>query len=442
MRSALTVTLATTLALTRITQVAPIAHASPVDLFGFGARGQGLAGAIGATADGFESVYYNPAGLGFSERPSFALGYQVATFDLRYGIGDQALAAAEAIDAPALNIGFSVPIPFGGALKDRLALGLGFTIPQTSILIADIERPADPSFVLVENRAQTVSIQAALAVRITDFLALGIGTIALAELEGEIEVAPNAAGRLGSKVRDQLVADYAPVAGVMLRLLPFSPPATEDAPARRLFGLSLALTYRGESRADFELPITADLGESFGIPIPEILVRGTAQYDPAEVALELAARPLAELSFSLGATWERWSTFPLPIAYAAVPEGTPPQPPPGFDDVFSFKLGLESELAITPELALLPRLGFSFAPSPVPAQTGFHNHLDMDRTIVALGLGLRWGRVRFDLAAQLHDLAERTSRKAAATPEDNPGFPSLTGTGHILFGAIELGITL
>ena len=416
--------------------------ASPVDLFGFGARGQGLAGAIGASAEGFESVYYNPAGLAFGRRPSFSLGYQVGAFDLRAGIGDGPLEPAEALGAPALGIGFSVPIPFGGVLTERLALGLGFTIPQTSILIADIERPADPTFLLVENRAQTVSIQAALGIRISDWLALGVGTIALAELDGEIEVAPNAAGRIGSRVKDELVADYAIVTGVMLRFLPRDLPGAGEAPLRRVHGLSFALTYRGESRADFNLPITADLGESFGIPIPEITVRGTAQFDPAELALEVSGRPLDVLTVSGGLTFERWSTFPLPIAYAAVPEGTPPQPLPGFEDVFSVKLGLEGDLPLASDVRLLPRAGFNFAPTPVPEQAGFHNHLDSDRMIFALGVGLRWGRVRLDLAGQLHDLAERTSTKALGTPEDNPGFPSITGTGHILFGAVELGVEL
>ncbi len=411
------------------------ALASPVDLFGYGARGQGLAGAIGATAEGAESVYYNPAGLAFGTRPSFAIGYQLGSFDLRYGVGDGEMQTSEALDAPALSLGFAVPIPFGGILEDRLALGFGFVIPQTSILIADIERPADPTFLIVENRAQTVSIQAALSFRINDALCLGIGTIALAELDGAIDVAPNAAGRIGAKVTDELIADYALVAGVMLRLLP------RELEARRVYGLALGLTYRGESIAEFNLPITADLGESFGIPIPEITVRGVASYDPSEVSLEATLRPIDQLSVALGATWEQWSTFPLPLAYAAVPEGTPPQPLPNFEDVFSFKIGLEGDIALGDDFRLLPRFGFSYAPSPVPDQTGFHNHLDSDRMIFALGIGARWGRVRLDIAAQLHDLAERTSTKVDA-PETNPGFPSITSTGHFLFGAIELGVEL
>jgi long-chain fatty acid transport protein len=415
--------------------VAPGVSASPVDLFGFGARGQALAGALGADAEGFESVYYNPAGLAFARRPSFSLGYQSASFDLRYGIGDAALAASPTRDAPALSIGFGVPLAFGGALKDRLALGLGFTIPQTSILIADIARPGEPSFVVLENRAQTVSIQASLGVRISDAFAVGIGTIALAELAGEIAVLPNESGRIGSRVKDELVADYALVAGVVGRFLPF---ATGRGTRH---GLSLALTYRSESRAEFDLPITADLGESFNIPIPNLTVHGIAQYDPAELSFEVAVTPVEAVAISAGITWERWSTYPLPIAYAAVPAGTPPQPLPDFNDTWAMKLGVEGTLAIG-DLTLRPRAGFAFEPSPTPEQVGFHNHLDGDRMILGVGLGLRWGQFRLDLAGQVHDVAEHTSTKVEGTPTTNLGAPSITSTGHILFGSIELGVEL
>jgi long-subunit fatty acid transport protein len=156
----------------------------------------------------------------------------------------------------------------------------------------------------------------------------------------------------------------------------------------------------------------------------------------------VTGRPLDFLAFSAGITFEAWSSFPLPIAYAAVPEGTPPQPPPGFEDVISVKLGVEGDFALGRDVALLPRLGLAYQPSPVPAQTGFHNHLDSDRVLLALGAGLRWGRLRLDVAGQLHDLAARTSTKTAGTPQDNPGFPSIRGSGHILFAAVELGIEL
>jgi len=428
---------ASTLALAACLVLAPrLATASPVDLFGFGARGEGMAGAVQATATGFESVYYNPAGLAFDLRPSFALGYQYGVLALEVN-GEP----FEALDTPALNIGFGVPIPFGGALAQRVSLGLGFTIPQTSILVADIEAPGAPTFVVVENRAQTVSVQGALAFRLADGLALGVGAIALAELDGAIAVGPNAAGRLGSKVRDELVADYALVTGLIVRPLAFDDCVDNDE------RLAVSLTYRGESRADFDLPITADLGDDFAIPIPELAVSGTAQYDPAEVSLEVAGRPLPWLLVAVGVTWEAWSTFPLPIGYSAVPEGTPPQPDPGFVDTLALRLGAEATFTIGDDLALVPRLGFAFEPSPVPDQRGFHNHLDGDRTILGLGLGVRIGAVRFDLAGQWHALARRTSVKDPDDPlagpaSGNVGSPSITSRGDLWLFAVEVGLTL
>ena len=62
--------------------------------------------------------------------------------------------------------------------------------------------------------------------------------------------------------------------------------------------------------------------------------------------------------------------------------------------------------------------------------------------ILGVGLGLRWGQFRLDLAGQVHDVAEHTSTKVEGTPTTNLGAPSITSTGHILFGSIELGVEL
>ncbi len=405
-----------------VSMAASPAWASPVDLFGFGARGVGLAGTIVSMPRGFESIYYNPSGLAFERRASVGLGYQFGALHLEVD-GQE----VNTRDIPALTIGFAVPLPLGGPLAERLSLGLGFVIPQTSILVTDIERPSEPSFPVLANRAQTVSIQAALGIRITDWLAVGVGTIALAALDGEIIVEPNAAGRIGSRVRDELMADYALVAGALVRPLD---------------NLQFGIQGRTESKADFNLPLRADLGEQFTIPIPTIEIRGTAQYDPAQVTFEASGRPLPWLTVAAGIRWENWATFPMPIAYSAVPEGTAPQPKPNFHDTIAFNLGIELDLELAKDVHLLPRCGFRFEPSPAPAQTGFHNHLDSDRAIGAIGLGLRWGQFRFDMAGQYHDLATRKHTKVAGTPDTNPGFPTIEGSGHLLMGSFELGIEL
>lgn len=401
----------------------PPAAASPVDLFGLGARAQAMAGAVLATTRGYEATYYNPAGLAFERRPSVALGFQSASFDLE--VNGQ---PARARDASALVIGFSVPIPFGDVLEDRLTLGLAFTIPSGSILIADIKRAGTPSFIVLENRAQTVSVLGALGIRLTDELSIGVGALALASLHGAIRVEPGPSGALGTRVRDELRADYAAIVGVSARPTPW---------------LDLALTWRQASTAAFELPITADLGDSFGIPLPELDVRGTAQYDPAEVAFEAAFRPTCGLVVAADVVWQRWSAFPLPLAYTAATPTTPPQPKPDLHDTVSLRLGAELDLPVTGDLHLIPRAGVSWEPSPVPEQTGLHNHLDGDRAVLALGVGVRWGSLRLDLAGQLHSVAERTSRKdPALVGAENAGYPSITSRGTVLEGSIELGVEL
>ncbi|TNF26973.1 MAG: hypothetical protein EP329_20290 [Deltaproteobacteria bacterium] len=403
----------------------PSADASPVDLFGLGARGLAMAGAVDSTAGGFEATYYNPAGLAFDRRPSFALGYQSASFDLT--LNGEARAARE---APVLTIGFGVPLPLGEPLKDRLALGLAFAIPQSAILIADIPRPGAPSFVIVENRAQTVSVLGALAVRVSRELSVGVGALALAELTGDIAVAPNEEGKLGTRVKDELLADYALIAGAAYRPTPW---------------IDLSLTWRSASTARFSLPITADLGESFGIPLPRLDVSGTAQYDPAELAVGVGARPAPWLLAAVSGVWQRWSAFPQPVAYTAVPEGTPAQPPPDFHDTVSVRLGFEGRFRLADDVTLLPRLGASLEPTPVPDQTGFHNHIDGNRVVLALGAGVLIGPVRVELAGQAHLIGERTSTKDPALvpdPATNPGAPTITGSGTIFVGALQLGLDL
>lgn len=418
------------LALTTSLLLATPAAASAPDLFGYGARGQALAGAIVSEPHDHAAVYYNPAALAFATRPGIALGYQLATFDLR--IDDVAQATR---DATATVIGFNLPLPLGGALSHRIALGGGFVIPTNSVLIADIPRPGDPTFALIANRAQTVTLQAAIGVRALDDLALGVGFIALSALDGAIDVAPNPEGRIGSEARDQLIAHYAPVVAIAARL-----PAD----------LRLGAVWRGESAARFELPINADLGERFPLPIPTLQIEGVAQYDPAQLAAELGWRH-DTVRLAAGATWKWWSAFPAPIAYTAVPADFPAQPGPGYDDAIEVRAGVEwlPVIDAIEEWRFAARAGYQYAPSPAPEQRGLHALLDSDRHLFAVGGGIGWDRLRLDVALQWHHLVERSHRKDPAAiaaagydPEDHPGMPSLSHHGSIVGVSVELGVTL
>ena len=104
-------------------------EASPLELFGFGARSPGLAGAGVADPDGFASVYVNPAGLARITRQRFTLGSAGTNFDLKIDGDDAGVKSGTAI-----ILGGAVPIPFGGALANRVVIGLGFHIPNKALV--------------------------------------------------------------------------------------------------------------------------------------------------------------------------------------------------------------------------------------------------------------------------------------------------------------------
>jgi len=391
------------------------ARASALDLFGYGARGMAMGGAAATTSFGHAAVYYNPGALGFEEARSFSLGYQHAVFDLRFE-GE----AADAPQAPAALIGFGIPLPLGGFLERRLALGAAFVIPFGSVLVADVPRPGEPSFVLLQNRAQTVSLQLAMGLRLCDAFAVGAGFIALAELGGGIKVAPNETGRIGSTVHDELLADYAPAIGALAKLGRQS---------------RAALVFRGESKASFSLPLEANLGETVPLPIPKLDITGVAQFDPRQVAFELSGQPpgAEALTVAAGATWKQWSRYPNPIVFTAIRPGDPPQPAPGFADTIVPRVGAEAVVQAG-ELTLKPRLGYAYEPSPVPPQVGFHDYLDNTRHVAGGGLGLAWRQLRLDLAVQWHHLMGRVEHKADDT--------TLKHVGDIVAWGAELGVVL
>lgn len=392
------------------------ARGSALDLFGYGARGLSMAGAAATTAEGHAAVYYNPGALGFERHRTFSLGYQHAIFDLNAN-GEP----ADAPGAPALLIGMGIPLPLGGFMAERLTLGAAFVIPFGTVLLAQVPRPGEASFALLESRAQTVSLQLGAGLRLTDGLSIGAGFIALAELGGGIKVAPNETGRIGSTVRDELLADYAPTGGVLARF-------SEDVAA--------ALVFRGESKATFSLPLDANLGESFPLPVPELDITGVAQYDPRQLAFELSGRPPGlPVRVAGGATWKQWSDYPNAIVFTAVRPGDAPQPEPAFRDTWVPRMGAEATFDVG-ELRLMPRAGYAFEPSPVPLQTGFHTTLDNNRHIVGLGVGLAWSTLRLDVGGQWQNLPMRVDRKATGERT------AYRHAGDIFAWGVDLGVHL
>jgi long-chain fatty acid transport protein len=400
------------------------ARASTLDIFGFGGRSPGLAGTGVATADDYDATFLNPAGLAGAHRKRATLG-------LLYGSFDLVLAGQRTATAPARGsvIGGVVPMPLGGALKDRVGLGFGFYVPLDTLNKASAPFPGEPSFALLATRSQVIAIQVAVGVRVRAHLAIGVGVIALAALRGNIDVTTDAAGRFTTFSEERLVTQFAPVVGVRQAL-----------PAHDLI---LGATFRAPSRSDYDIAVTTDLGDAIPLTLPPIRIAGNAQYDPLTVATEAAWRARPDLLASLQLQYQRWSAFPLPTQNAVA--GAAPQAPPGFHDTVVPRLSLEYTRAIGPT-TLAGRVGYAFLWSPAPEMRGRQSLLDNNRHLAALGLGWtdRRSPVRIDVWVQAQYLQFRRHTKDAGLfePGDALPFMTISTRGHVFATGVTVGVDL
>jgi long-chain fatty acid transport protein len=356
------------------------AGASEPEMFGMGARSAGMAATGVADAEGYEATYVNPAGLVGPTARRLTLGYVHAGYDLSL---DGMHRPVDATDG--LVLGADLPIPFGGVLRDRVALGLGFYFPFGVVNRARAPFPDEPRLALLDTRTQVVSVLVAGGFHVHRRVDIGVGVLALAALVGTISIA-DLGGRISTIAEEQLTTSLAPIVGIRVRALPW---------------LRLGAVFRGESKSTYDIEITNRLGAALPLTLPTLRIAGTAQFDPMQAAVEGAFAPLGWLTINAGVTWKHWSAFDLPTQNATL--GAPPQPAPGFHDTAVPRVAAEAT-AHWRTLALQARAGYYFewsgANGPVL--------LDADRHVLTFGAGLTWHSrlttLQIDLFAQWHHL--------------------------------------
>lgn len=412
--------------------VARPAHASPEDVFGFGPRTMAMGGAGAALGRGFEAVWGNPALLSAERQRELNLGFLGSVFDLR---------APDRIDyhpTAGSFIGAVLPVPFGGVLKDRVTVGLGYFTPFDVIVRGRILYPERPQFLLADRTA-SVAVQVALGVDVGYGFRVGAGFAALAALTGSVLVATDASGRIGTTVDDTLVAAYGPLVGVSYE--------------RK--GYRAGLTFRGELSGRFNVVIDVrDLGQ---IVVPPLNISGLAQYDPMQFALEVA-RIKGPWHVVAGVTMKRWSAYPGPIeATVRCPDidpdtGEPATEPCGalvpapvnYSNTVVPRIGVERVLEPARTVSMTLRAGYFLEMSPAPEQTKEANLYDNTRSVFGLGYGIElkppMPRLRFDVATQVQVLHPQTHTKEAGVSPDNPGAPEVRTSGFVFAGAATVGV--
>ncbi len=401
-------------------------EASPLELYGFGARSSAMAGSGVASANSFDAVYLNPAGLSRIRTRYIAGGFSYGQLSLELDGAD-----AGAGDTVATTFGLVLPLPLGGALRDRLTIGFGIQVPRNAIARARAPQLGEPVFALLDSRSEIVGLQLGLGVTINESWSVGAGMLALATLVGDIEVRVDGAGRFITRSEQSLKSDFSPVLGVR-----YAQPGKD---------WRTGLTLRASSQAGFDIEITNSLGDSLPLTLPVFQIVGAPQYDPASAAVEVVYRLYPDLDLGLQLDYKRWSAYPLPTQNPIASRDM--LPGAGFRDTVVPRLSVEYQHAFG-ATQISARAGYAFFYSPAPEMKGAQSLLDNDRHLGTTGLGFAWPESDYpfeiDLWMQWHQLVSRRHTKDATLFDPNSELPfdSIRGSGRIVIGGFTLGVPL
>ena len=359
------------------------AVASTLELYGFGPRAIGLAGAVEASSNGALTTWDNPALLGSLRHPQGGL---IGTALLPAMQIAQARGHAQwpaALPGNALLGSLAVASPVGGIFAERVGVGLALHIPMnvpTSIASRDASQPQVP---LYEGLASRLVVAIGVGWQVTDWLAVGATGQLLARLDGGGEFRLSALDRrfTDQRLNVDLISRVTATLGAVL------------TPHRRL---RLATVWRDEASVRYRIPLTVSVAEVGDIRMD---VAGVGLWSPMSLALSAQWTLAPRWRLMASARWERWSTIPalapaisltIDDASLARQSGVPAsviarmQTLPvalAASDIVQPRVGIEGVLR--PWLQL--RGGLGFRPSPLPRATGSANYLDANSILAGVG---------------------------------------------------------
>lgn len=400
---------------------ATTAHATTLELYGFGARAAALGNTSEAIADDFYAAYSNPANLALAKHIHFGFGVE-AVWN-RFGIdrlgGHTQWPSQLPKDNYLAQLGISTPLP--GWLQDRAAVAVAVHVPLGGPTRLDSLDHRTPHLPMYDTLGDRLALVAAFALRPLDWLSVGAGVQVLTGLDGRADI--------GLSVLDQRVTykalqvDLATVVTplVGLTLLPRE-------------NLRLALVWRGESAVRYELPLAVDIDQVGRL---DFKVKGVGLWLPDTYALATSWQAPRWLA-TAGVAWQRWSLLP-PLAPDVTVRLDNSQLVRGGGQPVDLIAARNVPVAMGAKDIAVPhaggewqpaegwtvRGGVQYRPTPFPKADGEANYLDAAATTLTLGLGMQSGNplemtrkpLHLDLAVGWTTLARRTVRKLQA---DNP----------------------
>ncbi len=361
------------------------ASANVFESFGFGPRAVSMAGSLTADANDYTAVFYNPAML--VTRTDLNFGFSFSWFRLAPDVA--ATGTGKDLDctfcAPGDAVGYTTGLlfPLAGKVKNRLALGLGAYAPSQRFLRVLAADPNRPFWYHYNGTPERFVFYAGAGIRITDELAIGIGTQVLDDLVGQ--GATIGVDLFSKQVRFREIDSHlstrtGPVAGLLFVPIP---------------ALRFGVTYRHEMALLYVIPAEVDLR---GIGTLAFQVSGVAHYSPHTVTAGVAWDATADLTVTVDGQWMHWSVAPSPYLDLTIDlsgetlralgldealDLQSPRTPPGFADTLSGKVATEYRLSDR----FAARLGATWRPTPVPRQDAPGTNI-MDGSAVGIAAGV------------------------------------------------------
>lgn len=412
---------------------ASVARADNFDLYGYGPRAAAMGGAMTAEASDYTSVFYNPALMVNRKDVNFGFSFQwyrmtadVQPKDLAQEVDCKACTAPDAV-------GYSLGLvfPLAGKVKNHVAIGLGLYLPSQVMLRVNAPDANTPYWYRYNSNPERIVIHTGVGIKIVDWLKIGLGIQALADLLGN-----------GANVRVDLFSKE-----VQLRELN-SYLGTRVSP---VFGLHVSplkwlrfgATFKWEMKLVYEIPAKVDLAT---VGTLSFAVTGVAHYTPHTLNFGVAVDATENFTITLDGEWQNWSAAPSPysnlnidlsgpildgLGLGSALDLTSPVQKPGFADTLSGRLGLEYR--ISPRFQA--RLGAFFRPTPVPKQNVAGTNL-LDNTTLGIsgGFGFNFDDpleimqhpIQIDIAAQGQFILPREALK-----EPTDVVPSYTASARV-----------
>lgn len=366
--------------------IASACMSNPYDIFGNGARANGLSWAYTALAEDASACFYNPAGLAQLERLQIELGYFYAEPHMFINGRDVGVDKNKGT-----YIGFVASTKIFG---HRLTAGADVFLPDQHVMRFLMLPSTKPQFVMYLNNNHVVAALVCGGLELFKWLYIGGGASFMGDNYGGVNFTISEREPSTGSLESDIGSMFKPIFGILAK--PFRV-------------VKVGFTYREKTEVDLKLPNVINIPElvifdenSISIISPSkltLLATSYSHFSPTQFDFGISWRPITPLLLSLDLNYALYSEFHNPSPYTYVkleggleelfPVNVMPYPPdPKFKDILIPSIGIEFQPLSRKHVDLDIRTGYAYRPTPVTNYSTGLNFVDANAHILSAGLGL------------------------------------------------------